>query len=380
MAVRGVFVGATYAVVAAVVLSIYMTQWGLSDGSPRYGFKKMITLEAYRPFVYRLFMPAAINGLAALVPTAIAERIENAAAAPPPDLEGGKIMNLSTDEKLRLKLHRMQTSYRWADGDYVERLAAYGLMFGLLVAAQVCLRFIVNSVYDMPRAVSDFTPAIAALFLPFTFLGSGYLYDFADVFFISLTTLLLLRRQWWLYYPAFVFAVFNKETSVLLIFAFWAFHGAAFGARSLAVHSAIHVALGSAVVLPIRWWFRNNSGLGMEWHLGENVAYYLRPATYLDLEDIYAPFIMFPTYFNVVLVFMTGFLAFYQWRAKPWPIRKLFLVLFFVLLPLFVTGGWLNEVRVFYLCLPAYVLLSIHTLFFLYTGAAPRLAESSAQE
>jgi hypothetical protein len=37
----------------------------------------------------------------------------------------------------------------------------------------------------------------------------------------------------------------------------------------------------------------------------------------------------------------------------------------------------LNEVRVFYLCLPAYVLLSIHTVYFLYTGAAPKFADST---
>ena len=378
-AVRIAIVAATYAIVAAIVVNLYMLRWGLRDGSERYGFTETVTYESYRPFVYRLFMPVAINGLAELVPERLAQRIERAAAQPPREMRGAEMINLTAQEKLGIKIHRAREMFRWAPGDEVKRLIAYGLMVILLFGAQICLRFTATTVYHLPSAAADFAPAVTLLFLPLTFLGGGYLYDFADVCFISLTTLFLLRGSWWLYYAAFALAVFNKETSVLFILALWALYARHWSIARLAGHSALHVVIGSAIVLPIRWWFRDNRGAGMEWHLEGNLAYYLRPTTYLDIDDVYAPFIFHPTFFNLVLVFFVIFVALYAWRTKPASIRRLFLVLFLVLLPLFIVGGWRNEVRVFYLCLPAYFLLALHTLHVLYVGDAPKLrGEESA--
>ena len=45
--------------------------------------------------------------------------------------------------------------------------------------------------------------------------------DIPSVFFFTMGIILIYRKNWFLYYPLFIIATFNRETSIFLVFIFW---------------------------------------------------------------------------------------------------------------------------------------------------------------
>ncbi len=137
------------------------------------------------------------------------------------------------------------------------------------------------------RRLAAMLLAGASLWLvPFSYLlvGAGpdvhrYPYFPWDLPALALFTLalhLLRSERWALYYPVFVLATLNRETTCFLPVVYLLARGDSRPPRALALHAAAQTALWVAIKLCLRAAFSRGAGLH-ESHLDDNVFYLSRP-------------------------------------------------------------------------------------------------------
>lgn len=339
-----------YAAVSAIVLNLFMLEWGFRSDNARFSFDRLITQTAHRPFVYRVLTPIVVRGVAAVVdaPT----RPVRAALAP--------------------KIAHMKARYGMHDAYELEQLVTYFLLLGVLVALLFVWREAGRAALPASPLLHDFAPLIALLLLPLTFIQGGYIYDFPELLLSSLAMLCLLQRRWRLFYAAFVLAALNKESNVLLAAPFAAAAWTAGLPRArIAAHAAIQVVVGSAILLGVRQVFAGNPGIETELHLFDNLRFFVSPVAYLNAFDIYAPLVLTPRGFNVVSLAIFGTLFAYHWRDKPLAVRRLLLATIGAIFPLYLAFGFRDEIRVFYMAATPLYLAGLHTILTVYQPARP---------
>jgi len=173
-----------------------------------------------------------------------------------------------------------------------------------------------------------------------------------------------------------VIAMFNKESSLLMAawFVPWLFNQRPrthfvdlMSKKSAALHLVLHSTIGLPILGWLYWYYRENGGGPVEWHLIDNLRSYLEPSTYLHMVDIYSAGIPMPQGFHVVNLLLFGFLLFHGWKHKSGIIRISFVASVLSVLPLFVAFGYRDEVRVFDLAFPAAFLLGTDTMMRLWS-------------
>ena len=339
-----------YLITAAIVQQLFMMEFGFGDAKHTWlNFDRYLEHETKRPYAYRVLAPAAIKALSAIVPGSIRTRIETAEAKAP-------------DSSLAGKLREVRSVYNWRSERIVERIVGHVFLFANVFGILLLLRHITKRVYGYGRLFTDFAPAVALPFLAFTFLNCGFMYDFPEIL-LALACLVLLMNRWWIpYYIAFVLACMNKETGVFTVIYFVAFHISQMPRKQLAAHCALHVLLGGATVLGIRAAFADNPGVSAEFHLWENIDFFTSPSTYFSFTDNYALLIPVPRSYNVLNLALIVPLVFLGWKDKPRWVKLMFAGIMAVLTPLYIVWGVIDEIRVFYLAVPAVYLLCIHTV------------------
>lgn len=340
-----------YFIVSAIVLQLFMMEFGFGDAKHTWlDFDRYLQHQAKRPYVYRVLSPWTINTLTRMVPDAVRKRIERAAS---PDEKSG----------LALKIKEVKTIYNWRDDRLIERIVGHVFLFCNLFCILLLLRHITKRVYDFSPLFNDFAPVVALPFLAFSFLNSGFMYDFPEIALALACFALALRGNcWFLYYPAFALACLNKETGVLIVIYFLALQAGRMPLKRLAAHGALHIAVGGTIVFSIRAAFAGFPGSPVEFHLWENLHFFSSPATYVQFTDNYALLIPVPRSYNLLNLALIVPLVCIGWKEKPHRIRTLFLAMLAVLTPLYIVWGVIDEIRVFYLTLPALYLLCIHTI------------------
>jgi hypothetical protein len=113
------------------------------------------------------------------------------------------------------------------------KLVEFLSIFLLVVAFRYYLSFF------FPHPLQNGTLALSLFYvLPFNYLLSyWYPWDIPSVLFFTAGLIFIYRRQWWGYYPLFIIATFNRETSYFLIAAYLLTN---YG-RHLAHHQLAHV-------------------------------------------------------------------------------------------------------------------------------------------
>lgn len=350
-----------YFIVSAVVLQLFMMEFGFGDAKHTWlNFDRYLKHQANRPYVYRVLTPSIINTLTWLVPDVVRDRIEGAESA-------------DNESALALKIREVKTIYNWRDGRTVERIVGNVFLFCNLFIILLLLRHITKQIYDFSPLVNDLAPVIALPFLAFSFLNSGFMYDFPEIALALACFALVLRGNWIAYYLCYVLACLNKETGVLILIYFLTLQVGRMPMKKVAVHAALHLAMGGAVVLSVRAAFADYPGSPVEFHLWENLRFLSSPRTFLQFTDNYALLIPVPRSYNVLNLALFLPLVFIGWKSKPHRIRIQFLAMVAVLTPLYIVWGVSDEIRVFYLTLPTLYLLCLHTIH----GAGAALDERS---
>lgn len=197
-----------------------------------------------------------------------------------------------------------------------------------------------------PRVVISSTIGLVYLFI------GGYIYDLPTLFLFVFALAIMRAKKWYVYLLTFALASLNKETSILLLLPFITYFRTRIPITDFSLLFLAQVVSYGFIQSVLRWGFRNNPGVGAEFHLWSNVDVYSKPVNMAILS-----------------LFLIGMIwaIFYQWKEKPMFFRHAILMAP-PLVVLHIVFGWAFEWRVFYELYPILVVLlssvSIrHTVF-----------------
>lgn len=278
-------------------------------------FADMITGSAHRPYVTRVLVPWLTRGIAAVLPPSIHQGVESLAF---------------NDTLIRTLL----IAYRTPAGYALEALISMGFQLLSILGFAFAFRGLYQKVFKTPALVPEMFTLVALIGLT-PMLFYGYMYDFPSLFLSTLGLYAIAIQRKALYFVVLALAIFNKETSIVLvapaILLFWDWPRPSL--KKVLFGTLEQLGLYFAIRLPIAWIYRNNPGENLENHIVEHV---------IILRD-------YPvmTILSVVVTLIMLWLAFNRWRKKP------ALIMFgtlpgLILLAMFLTGGYPFEIRVFY--------------------------------
>jgi hypothetical protein len=316
---------ALYVFVAASSFSGFFAKWAFDDGIPRSSFIRTLTGEASRPFVYRQLIPSLSRELADAIP---ADR---------------RMVMAATWAKYR-PLNSLYAGATEAEtGEHiVEYHIAYMLCFGfwflaLVMLARVCLDATENLFASLAA------PLVFAQIYPILMTRGGYFYDPPEIFFLATSVVLATRGRLLALLLLTPIATFNKESFLFWLPCLWPLFPASLNLPRRAIGVLTAVVASGCTYLFIKARYAANPGGAFEFHLLENIRFYLRPVSYFQHEYTYG----LPLTRGVSFVHLGLLAALIYLGHKDLPARwKMhgFCALA-VNLPLYLLFCWLDELR-----------------------------------
>jgi hypothetical protein len=306
---------------------------GVAPSGERYcsRFSSIVRLvdgQAIAPFVKRRLLPDLTRLLVRCTPdamwSALARRIDGE----------GRLAEWTRGQLRRLN---------WKPAHYPVLFTATFLIWCSAFGFMWACRWLVRIVYHTPGWLADVLGGV----LGFALLGGngdwhylGYPYDFPNAFVFTLALAALLARRRW-FVLAFTAAVYSKETSVLLILAYFLMSTPRRTPRFWAM-----LALLTTIYAAIRGWIEMRYPVleGDFWSLQRN-------GKYLALRFFYMWWLPF---LGVSVIRLLSL-----WRQYPAPLRRLCLLA----VPLFgiaIFKGWIEEMRQYLEMLPIAGIIVIH--------------------
>ena len=157
-----------YVIVAAAAFNGFYAKWRLNDGHTPLSLASMVDGTAYRPYVYRQLVPAAANGIQALLPAHTVERLSERLTEPRRvnSRSGLAMRNPSSEAMLPAVTLRYHIVY------YLTYLALLGALFAMRA---LCLRL------GASAPAATIAPLALALLMPFFLTEGGFFYDFFEL-------------------------------------------------------------------------------------------------------------------------------------------------------------------------------------------------------
>lgn len=298
------------------------------NGDPRSKLSDLIYGTAHKPYVQRAIIPILTRTIYMLAPPTW-ESLERQLLAIP-------------------KVRKESVRLGWEEGFLAEYVIALVLAFACLCGFAFTARELWRQLYDAGEEIVNAVPLITLLCLPPIFpTGPHYIYDFPSLFFFTLGFALMLRQQWT--YFAFVFAVgcLNKETMLLLTFAFFLLYRNRLSKRELVSHLIWQLAIFAMVKSAIQLVFSPNPGTALDFHLYGNLHLLLMGYSWTSL----------------FLGAVVGGLIVYDLKTKH-PSLKTAALLIIPFGALVLWGGVITELRALYELYPIFLFLALHTILF----------------
>jgi hypothetical protein len=314
--------------VALATYSGFIAKWGLRDGisnsDSRYGIAEMLNGTAHKPFVYRQFIPTTANIIADHTP----EKFIN--------LVGDNYDNPFKHYALSSKVIDAPAKYKF------KWLIVYWMGFFLLLGSLYILRSILSDFGVRPLA-AIFAPCIFSLCIPIIQTGGGYIYDYGELFFMSLAVYLTHKNRPVLLLFVVALATCNKESFLFFIPALYPF----LPKSSLISKTKILYGLQFLVSISVNLWMKSiysgNEGKAVEIWFSKNVHRYINPATYFKFDGSYG--LVAPKGVNILTLLLIFILVKSAWKHLDLRVRKHCLFAVFINLPLFIVAGFPNEIR-----------------------------------
>ena len=295
---RGMCLAVLLIVAAAASFSAFYEKWHFREQGARgtdliAEFDRMIDGTANRPYIYRQLLPNIANSLTRVLPVdAIARRVPARAKE-----RIGVAFNLSS------KTYPAQY--------LIVYIATY---LSALLAAFALYRVCTAVKLSQPAAV--FATVVFMLLFPLIGIKGGYFFDFPELFFMAAAAWMALELEWWWLIPIAALGTWNKESFLLFMFTLYPL----FRLRSSRLKSLMGVCVLAAVCvvvyLPIRHHFAHNPGGTVEWHLKDQVDFYLHPFrvdTWVDRTyDL-----MFPALSAPIPLMLLIWVVWRSWRLLP---------------------------------------------------------------
>ena len=155
-----------------------------------------------------------------------------------------------------------------------------GSVFLLVLAFQSCLGLFFE------KRLAPLFSLLLFLVLPFNylldrFLAIRYPTDLPAVLFFTIGLVLLYRRNWLLFYPLFIIATLNRETSCFLsvVYLFTALGRE--NRRKIIIHLGAQILLWTAIKYCLYMLYRANPGSEFfQGHIQQNLGFLMNPAAY----------------------------------------------------------------------------------------------------
>ena len=264
--------------------------WGQN---PKFGLAEMVSFTAYRPFVFRVLVPALIR-LAGLVLPLPAQSL------------------------------------------------ALGIMYVSLLAFVIVFRRLYAAFWP-PSLLMDLASATSLIGLPFLLRHHKQLYDFTTLFLFTLALALLAEKRHRAYLILFPIACLNRETTALLIPVFALRAYSTVDRKTYIRGLVLQIVCFLAIRLSLTWLFRDNPGAAVEIHWPDFlVAARSDPGYFVGLG-----------LFGLVVIALT----LWGWTEKPDLLRKAAMVVVPVEGLAYFVIGVPHEMRFFIEAYPIVLLL-----------------------
>lgn len=285
--------------------------------------------RAHKPYVQRALVPVLTRSLHNALPESLW---------------------LSLTEPLRTlpKTQKEMRRLGWEEEFFDKYIIAFAIAFIIFLPFPFVARRLWNLLYQSDDRMATLA-GLAPLTVVPTFFATGphYIYDLPALTFFTGGVVLLLKRQWIGYYVLFVVGCLNKETMVLLLFAFLLLYRTSFTLSALLKHTALHIVLFGTVKLGVMQAFADNPGPTVAFQLFGNIHRLLMGYSWNEL----------------IVAATTMFLIVYRLGSKPPALVQLsLLVLPFGVLVVFF--GVLSELRAVYELIPILTFMMLHTICF----------------
>lgn len=311
-----------YLIAGAIPLTVGVVRPGITGWKPAL-IEDLIYGRAARPYVKRQLIPTMVRGVIAVTPATV--RLE--------------LRNLFAGSSL---IQRLQ----WPVDYAAEISVTLAIMYGCLVGGLVAVRRFMMTFLTITSSQAHFVTLAVACLLPLSLSGKMYFYDWGVLLLFTTALILMFQRRWSWYYPVFVLACFNKETSILLPVILAGWQGRQLFRGSMFIHVVIQTVIAVAIASIVAYLLRNTPGGDTEWHLERNLAFQLSPLAY----------------FRLVLMAMGITLALWNIREAPAFLQRGYGITLAVLLGTMLFIGYIDELRDMYEILGFTLVLTLHTL------------------
>ncbi len=320
--------------IATLALSLAVTAWivFVGEGIDAYYRSRLVDMvhgTAYRPYVYRVFVPGLAHIGSLVMPAAVSNALTSAFERWPGRPAG------------------------WPPAYAANYVLVVAIMAASLMGFAAGVRRFSRAVFSAPPIVHATTALAAVAALPLTFGPfSRQIYDFTTLCFFAWCLALMIERRWIAFGLAFAAATLNKESSILLTLVYLVFVARSKTGLSRAAAAGLFV-YQLAVVALVRAWvvsaFRDNPGEAVEVHLFGHNQYVLLHPSEMSLR--------------LLMLIGIAIVGVWSWKAQPAPLQQAFAVLAPALLVMGLTVGVIDEIRAFYEIYPLLVLMAGFTIY-----------------
>ena len=290
-------------VVSAASFSAFYQKWHFREQGARgtdliAEFDRMIDGTAHRPYIYRQMFPDIANALTRVLPVdAISRRVPQRA-------------------KDRISVAFNLTSKAYPAQYLIFYIATY--LFALFAAAAL---YKVCTAASFAEPVAVFAAVVFMLLFPLFGVKGGYFCDYPELFFMAVAVWMALKLDWWWIIPVAALGTWNKESFLLFMFTLYPLFRRGHSRLNSLIGVGVLVAACIAVYLPIRQHFAHNAGGTVEWHLRDQIDFYVHPFkmdTWVDRTyDL-----MFPALSAPIPTLMLIWTVWRGWRFLPVWLRR----------------------------------------------------------
>jgi len=195
---------------------------------------------------------------------------------------------------------------------------------------------------------------------PLTFQQGGYYYDFFELLgVLGACYFMLTNRRLACTLTIAVFSL-NKETFFLVPLALFFLHERGVTLSKRLAWLVVQLFICAATRQFIMSGYGGNAGGFVEYHVWDNLKFWLNPASYVSFYNLIGKGIFTPSLENPLMLVPLAVFFRAAWRATPTRYRTYFLAAFLPVLVLFCFFGYRDEARNFSVVFPAIVLIALH--------------------
>ncbi|UTV57281.1 hypothetical protein [Burkholderia arboris] len=195
---------------------------------------------------------------------------------------------------------------------------------------------------------------------PLTFQQGGYYYDFFELLGVLGACYFLIKRR--MLACTLMIAVFslNKETFFLVPLALFLLHERDVAMSKRVAWLVLQLGICIATRQFIMSGYSENAGGFVEYHVWDNLKFWVNPKSYLSFYNLIGKGIFTPSLENPLMLVPLAVFFRAAWRTTPARYRSYFFAAFLPVLVLFIFFGYRDEARNFSVVFPAIVLIALH--------------------